>query len=201
VLLDCCAIAGMTSPTARIEVIKNGCNLIPLLPSINADIWCLAYKNILSRSGLFGNRVTPDQKEGAGRALIFGLFWPKAAVILTGRARKAAHEVQDDPNRTRNSPAGSNSSIAAASARSRRNIGQCQQLHRNYGPGAGFPGKLARAGDPLQWRSTFSRNRPWECDWSASQPLGCMLHTDSGDPSRLRSGLAQAGLPQERSRR
>jgi hypothetical protein len=38
VLLDCCAIAGMASPTARIEVIKNGCNLIPFLPSIHADI-------------------------------------------------------------------------------------------------------------------------------------------------------------------
>jgi hypothetical protein len=161
VLLACCAIAGMTSPSARREVIKNGCNLIPLLPSINADIWCLAYKNILSRSGLCGNRVTPDQKEGAGRALIFGLFRPKAAVILTGRARKAAHEVQDDPNRTRNSPAGSNSSIAGAPACSRRNIGQCQQLHRNYGPaGASFPGKLARAGDRLQWRSTLAAIDP-----------------------------------------
>jgi hypothetical protein len=45
-LFDCCAVAGTTSPTARIEVIKNGCNLISLLPSIRDTLVCMSNRII-----------------------------------------------------------------------------------------------------------------------------------------------------------
>jgi hypothetical protein len=64
-LSDCWAIAGMASPTARIEVIKNGCNLISLLPSISADI----FPTLLGRTCVrhfFGPTRPPVASAGPG---------------------------------------------------------------------------------------------------------------------------------------